>query len=152
MRERRKKTDQNWCLRPRRTSGLPSIADIPLHRREPPIRARSGSHSITSWAPASSEGGTVRPRPLTVLRLMVKSNLLGACTGKFVGLSPFRIRSTCHSARWIRTGSKSFPAAAHPPQRQLRHGPASRDRRASSTQMPSAHKLAPVGSLRFNRA
>jgi hypothetical protein len=37
----------------------------------------SQSYSITSSARASSEGGTVRPSALAVLRLMINSNLVG---------------------------------------------------------------------------
>src|SRR5262245_17533362 len=51
-------------------------------------------HSITSSARASSVGGTVRPSALAVLRLMTNSYLVGACTGRSAGFSPFRMRST----------------------------------------------------------
>ena len=51
-------------------------------------------HSITSSARASSVGGTSRPSALAVLRLIASSYLVGACTGKSAGFSPFRIRST----------------------------------------------------------
>ena len=51
-------------------------------------------HSITSSAVASSDGGTVRPSPLAVLRLMTRSYLVGACTGRSAGFSPLRMRST----------------------------------------------------------
>src|SRR5262247_2453611 len=39
-------------------------------------------HSITSSARASSVGGTSRPSPLAVFRLMASSYLVGACTGR----------------------------------------------------------------------
>src|SRR5262249_14371923 len=51
-------------------------------------------HSITSSARASNVGGTVRPSAFAVLRLSTKSYLMGACTGRAVGLSPLRMRST----------------------------------------------------------
>jgi hypothetical protein len=51
-------------------------------------------YSITSSARASSEGGTVRPSALAVLRLITSSNLVGACTGRAAGFSPLRMRST----------------------------------------------------------
>ena len=51
-------------------------------------------YSITSSARPSSDGGTVRPSALAVFRLMINSNLVGACTGKSAGFSPLRIRST----------------------------------------------------------
>jgi hypothetical protein len=52
------------------------------------------SHSITSSARASTDGGTSRPSALAVLRLMTSSNLVGACTGRSAGFSPLRMRST----------------------------------------------------------
>ena len=51
-------------------------------------------YSITSSAMASSDGGTVRPSALAVLRLMTNSYLVGVCTGRSAGFSPLRIRST----------------------------------------------------------
>src|SRR6516164_9506624 len=51
-------------------------------------------YSITSSARAISEGGTVRPSAFAVLRLMVSSYLVGACTGRSAGFSPLRMRST----------------------------------------------------------
>ena len=51
-------------------------------------------HSITSSARASNDGGTARPSALAVLRLIASSYLVGACTGRSAGFSPFRIRST----------------------------------------------------------
>ena len=51
-------------------------------------------HSITSSARASSVGGTVTPIALAVLRLIASSYLVGACTGRLAGFSPFRMRST----------------------------------------------------------
>src|SRR5262249_10261201 len=51
-------------------------------------------HSITSSARASSVGGTSRPSVLAVLRLITSSYLVGACTGRSAGFSPFKMRST----------------------------------------------------------
>ncbi len=62
-----------------------------------PVRANNGSrgpYSITSSARASSDGGTVSPSALAVLRLTTSSYLVGACTGRSAGFSPLRIRST----------------------------------------------------------
>src|SRR5262249_8659756 len=63
--------------------------------------ANSGhsDYSMTSWARASSEGGTVRPSALAVFRFMASSYLLGACTGRSAGFSPRNMRSTYPAAR-----------------------------------------------------
>src|SRR5262245_23214327 len=71
-------------------------------RRERPRRRRAAEqrdefaspHSITSSARASSDGGTVRPSALAVVRLMTRSNLIGCSTGMSPGLAPRRILST----------------------------------------------------------
>jgi hypothetical protein len=80
----------------------PPIADVMLQGRERQLRARSGLmhcnkqrlYSITSSARASRVGGTVRPSTLAVLRLCASSYLVGFCTGRSAGFSPFRMRST----------------------------------------------------------
>jgi hypothetical protein len=54
--------------------------------------SRPPSYSMTSSARASSEGGTVRPSVLAVLRLMISSNLVDCITGRSAGFSPLRIR------------------------------------------------------------
>src|SRR5262249_40825534 len=51
-------------------------------------------HSITSSARASNVGGTVRPSAFAVLRLITSSYLVGACTGRSAGFSPFKMRLT----------------------------------------------------------
>src|SRR5262245_26054310 len=51
-------------------------------------------HSITSSARASSEDGSSSPSALAVFRLITSSYLVGACTGRSAGFSPFRMRST----------------------------------------------------------
>src|SRR6516165_5818546 len=56
-------------------------------------------HSITSSARAMSDGGTTKPSPLAVWRLMTRSYLVGACTGKSAGFSPLRMRSTYAAER-----------------------------------------------------
>ena len=58
-----------------------------------PLCANSGHHSITSSARASTDGGTVSPSALAVLRLMTVSNLVGAGTGRSAGFSPLRMRA-----------------------------------------------------------
>src|SRR6516225_7555534 len=70
-------------------------------RRERPYRRAAEQrdegaprHSITSSARASTGVGISRPSALAVLRLMTKSYLVGACTGRSAGFSPLRIRST----------------------------------------------------------
>ena len=57
-------------------------------------RSKWHSYSITSSARVSSEGGTVRPSALAVLRLMASSNLVGCVTGRSAGLAPPRMRPT----------------------------------------------------------
>src|SRR5450759_4913553 len=57
-------------------------------------RSKHHLYSITSSARASSDGGTVRPSTLAVLRLITSSNLVGCWIGRSEGLVPLRIRST----------------------------------------------------------
>src|SRR5262249_61595237 len=52
----------------------------------------AASHSITSSAMASSEGGTVRPNMRAVVLLMTSSNLVDCITGKSPGLAPLITR------------------------------------------------------------
>jgi hypothetical protein len=59
-----------------------------------PFAAAPALHSITSSARASTEDGISSPSALAVLRLMVSSYLVDACTGRSAGLSPLRMRST----------------------------------------------------------
>ena len=51
------------------------------------------TYSITSFARASRFGGTVMPSAFAVLRLIANPYLVGACTGRFAGFSPLRMRS-----------------------------------------------------------
>jgi hypothetical protein len=55
---------------------------------------RAPPHSITSSARARTGVGISRPRAFAVLTLMTSSYLVGACTGRSVGFSPRRMRST----------------------------------------------------------
>jgi len=48
---------------------------------------------ITSVARKRIDGGTVTPSALAVLRLTVRSNSVGCCTGISAGFAPFRIMS-----------------------------------------------------------
>src|SRR5512144_892734 len=52
------------------------------------------THSITSSARASREGGTSTPSALAVIRLMTRSNLVGCSTGRSAGFAPRKILST----------------------------------------------------------
>jgi hypothetical protein len=52
------------------------------------------SHSITSSAVASRDGGTVMPSALAVLRFITSSNLVGCSMGRSPGLVPCGILST----------------------------------------------------------
>src|SRR4030095_9512004 len=56
--------------------------------------APQGTHSITSSARAITDEGIVNPSVFAVLRLITRSYLVGACTGRSAGFSPFKIRST----------------------------------------------------------
>src|SRR5215469_9259318 len=70
--------------------------------RERPYRRRATdaydelapSHSITSSARASSEGGMVRSIAFAVFKLIMSLYSVGACTGRSAGFSPLRMRST----------------------------------------------------------
>src|SRR5215203_3150388 len=51
-------------------------------------------HSITSSARARMASGTARPSAAAVLKLSTSSYLVGACTARSAGFSPFRMRWT----------------------------------------------------------
>src|SRR6476469_3260999 len=57
------------------------------------------SHSITSSARASSDGGTSRPRTFAAVRLITSSNFVGNSTGTSPGFVPFKILSTKAAVR-----------------------------------------------------
>ncbi len=59
-----------------------------------PVRANRRHHSITSSARAMREAGRSRPRAFAVFRLITRSYLVGAWTGRSAGFSPLRTRST----------------------------------------------------------
>jgi hypothetical protein len=69
----------------------PQWNDARCHNRTP---ASQHFYSITSSARPSSVGGTSSSSAFAVLRLTTRSYLVGACTGRSAGFSPFRIRST----------------------------------------------------------
>jgi hypothetical protein len=48
---------------------------------------------MTSSARARIDCGTVRPRALAVFRFTTSSSVVGCCTGRSAGFSPFRIYS-----------------------------------------------------------
>src|SRR5262245_39705930 len=73
-------------------SGRYSLLGPDFHRQDRASFAWR-THSITSSARASSDGGTSRPRALAVLRLITSSYLVGAWTGRSAGFSPLRMRS-----------------------------------------------------------
>src|SRR5262249_18567284 len=90
----------------RDNSDAQSFGCLRARRERPCCRATeqrdelaAAAHSITSSARASSVAGISRPSALAVLRLMTKSYLVGACTGRFAGFSPLRMRSTQPAAR-----------------------------------------------------
>src|SRR3954447_26447459 len=74
------------------------------------------THSITSSARASSDGGTVRPSILAVSTLMTSSNLVACTTGRSATLAPLRIRPvkapTCRNASAMLLPSLISPPAA----------------------------------------
>ena len=59
--------------------------------RSAPIADMLG-YSITSSAVASNDCGMLMPSAFAVLRLIIKSYLVGACTGISPGFSPLRMR------------------------------------------------------------
>jgi hypothetical protein len=71
-------------------------------RRDRPRRRRAAEqrdelppyHSMTSSARASNDGGTVRSSVFAVVRLMMRSNLVGCSTGMSPGFAPRTILST----------------------------------------------------------
>src|SRR5262249_48923463 len=71
-------------LRPRR--------DRPHDRAAEQRDELSAVHSITSSGRARSDGGTVRPSALAVVRLMANSKRVGCMTGSSAGFSPLRTR------------------------------------------------------------
>jgi len=62
------------------------------------------TYSITSSARVSSVGGSVRPKALAVVKLTIKSNLVGCATGISPGLVPRKILSTYSAVRQNKSG------------------------------------------------
>ena len=67
-------------------------------------RASTSAHSITSSARASNACGTVTPSARAVIRLTIRSNLVGCSTGRSAGFAPRRILSTRSAARRFKSG------------------------------------------------
>src|SRR5713226_1958873 len=83
-------------------SGRYSLLGPELHRLDRTSFAWR-TYSITLSASASSLSGIVRPSVLAVVRLMVRSNLVGCSTGRSPGFAPRRILSTKSAARRYRS-------------------------------------------------
>src|SRR5262245_38105954 len=91
-----------WIAAAEQNANPPRPARLLSARNDRPPRRRAAEqrdelaafHSITSSARASSVGGTSRPSARAVLRLMTRSYLVGAWTGRSPGLSPLRMRAT----------------------------------------------------------
>jgi len=75
----------NWLPAWRHRPTIPRPTTIGMNRFR--------TYSITSFARASRFGGMVMPSAFAVLRLIANSYLVGACTGRFAGFSPLRMRS-----------------------------------------------------------
>src|SRR5262249_19881816 len=84
----------------------PQPAVVPPDRRPAEQRDEFATpdHSITSSARARSVGGISRPIALAVVRLMIRSNLVGCATGMSAGFAPRRILSMRSPARRHRSG------------------------------------------------
>src|SRR5262249_22563266 len=77
-------------------SALPPKADMCGATRDVRFgpKADIADYSIISSVRERSEGGTVRPIALAVLRLITNSYLVALCTGRSATFSPLRMRST----------------------------------------------------------
>src|SRR5262245_48173213 len=96
----------------RRVPGLNADKSEPRHlrllraRRKRPRNRRAAEqrdefaslHSITSSARSRKDSGIVSPSALAVVRLMMRSNLVGCSTGMSPGFAPRRILSTTSAA------------------------------------------------------
>src|SRR6187551_2414359 len=78
-------------------SGRYSLLGPDFHRQDRTSFAWR-THSITSSARARTPVGMTSPSAAAVLRLMISSYLVGACTGRSAGFSPLRMRSTYPAA------------------------------------------------------
>src|SRR5262249_52021333 len=61
-------------------------------------------HSITSSARRMNDSGIASPMVFAVLRLMLRSNLIGCSTGSSAGLVPRKILSTYEAPRRNKSG------------------------------------------------
>src|SRR5262249_19798852 len=77
---------QRWLLRPPHHR--------PRRRAPEPGNELPAFHSTTSSALTRSVFGISKPRVFAVIRLITKSYLVGICTGRSAGFSPFKMRST----------------------------------------------------------
>ncbi len=66
------------------------------HERTHAAQQTTCAHALFDHlvARASTVAGISRPSAFAVLRLITRSYLVGACTGRSAGLSPLRMRST----------------------------------------------------------
>jgi hypothetical protein len=80
----------------KRKADAGSVARLPAPKVETLVLdgLRGAGYSITSSARASSDGGTVRPSALAVLRLITSSNFVGCSKGRPEGFAPLIILST----------------------------------------------------------
>jgi hypothetical protein len=81
--KRRCRDFQNVCLR-RRTSVKCFGMSVKGQNRTHALQQRA-SYSIASSARTRNDSGILRPRALAVVRLMMKSNLVGCSTGRSAG-------------------------------------------------------------------
>ena len=82
-------------------SALPPSTDMRRllrHVRFVPTGDIAPFHSINSSARSCISREIVRPSAFAVLKLITSSYLVGACTGRLPGFSPFRMRSTYDAA------------------------------------------------------
>src|SRR5262249_5230314 len=85
-----------WDQQPddRRAVLLRTCGEWPCRRAAKQLDERAAPHSITSSARASNVGGTSRSSALAVIRLTMRSNLVGCSIGISAGFAPRRILST----------------------------------------------------------
>ena len=79
-------------------SSSPAAENLHTSRPEQ-VQQTEQAYSITSSARASNVGGTVRPSAFAVVRLIIRSNLMGCSTGRSAGFAPRRILSTKSAER-----------------------------------------------------
>src|SRR5262245_26588794 len=70
-----------------------AVPMIAMCQEGPHAPQHGPSYSITSLALCWRWRGMLRPSALAVLRLMTRSNLTGAWTGRSLGFAPLRTRS-----------------------------------------------------------